>query len=99
MVLLKKQNVDATTGPLLQKIIIYTIPLLLTTLIQQLFNAVDIVVLGNMADSTAVASVAATNSVISLIVTAFFCTVISCINILRKQSCLLVRNNKKRVLE
>ncbi|MBP3375570.1 MAG: MATE family efflux transporter [Clostridia bacterium] len=71
MELLKKQNVDATTGPLLQKIIIYTIPLLLTTLIQQLFNAVDIVVLGNMADSTAVASVAATNSVISLIVTAF----------------------------
>ena len=71
MVLLKKQNVDATTGSLLQKIIIYSIPLLLTTLIQQLFNAVDIIVLGNMADTAAVASVAATTSVISLIVTAF----------------------------
>ncbi len=71
MTLLKKQNVDATTGSLLQKIIIYSIPLLLTTLIQQLFNAVDIIVLGNMADSTAVASVAATSSVTSLIVTAF----------------------------
>lgn len=71
MTLLKKQNVDATTGSLLQKIIIYSIPLVLTTLIQQLFNAVDIVVLGNMADSTAVASVAATTSVVSLIVTAF----------------------------
>ena len=58
MSLLKAKNIDATTGPLLKKIIIYTIPLILSTLIQQLFNAIDIVVLGNMADSTAVASVA-----------------------------------------
>ena len=71
MALLKAKNIDATTGPLLKKIILYSIPLLLSTLIQQLFNAIDIVVLGNMADSTAVASVAATTSITSLIVTAF----------------------------
>lgn len=71
MALLKRHNVDATTGSLFKKIIVYSIPLVLTTLIQQLFNAVDIIVLGNMADTAAVASVAATTSVVSLIVTAF----------------------------
>ena len=71
MALLKPQNIDATTGPLLKKIIIYTIPLILSTLIQQLFNAVDIVVLGKMADSTAVASVSATSAIVALIVNTF----------------------------
>ena len=71
MALLKAKSIDATTGPLLKKIILYSIPLLLSTIIQQLFNAIDIVVLGNMANSTAVASVAATSSITALIVNAF----------------------------
>ena len=71
MGLLKAKNIDATTGPLAKKIMLYSLPLILSTLIQQLFNAVDIMVLGNMANSTAVASVAATSSITSLIVTAF----------------------------
>ena len=71
MAFLKPQNIDATTGPLLKKIIIYTIPLILSTLIQQLFNAIDIVVLGKMADSTAVASVSATSAIVALIVNTF----------------------------
>ena len=71
MGLLKAKNIDATTGSLFKKIILYSLPLMLSTLIQQLFNAVDIMVLGNMANSTAVASVAATSSITSLIVTAF----------------------------
>lgn len=71
MALLNAKNIDATTGPLLKKIILYSLPLFLSTLVQQLFNAVDIVVLGNMADSTAVASVAATSSITALVVTAF----------------------------
>ena len=68
---LKAKSIDATEGRLLPKIIQYAIPLILSTLIQQLFNAIDIVVLGQMADSAAVASVSATNSVTSLLVTSF----------------------------
>jgi putative MATE family efflux protein len=71
MSLLKAKSVDATEGPLLKKIIIYAIPLILSTLIQQLFNAVDLVVLGNMADSAAVASVGATGAITSLLVNTF----------------------------
>lgn len=53
------------------KIFLYAIPLILSTLIQQLFNAVDLVVLGNMADDIAVASVGATTSIVALLVTSF----------------------------
>ena len=68
---LKAKNIDATEGKLLPKIILYAIPLILSTLIQQLFNAIDIVVLGQMANAEAVASVSATSSVTSLLVTSF----------------------------
>ena len=71
MALLNAKSIDTTTGSLFQKIILYSIPLILSTLIQQLFNAVDIVVLGNMADSTAVAAVSATTPITSLIVSTF----------------------------
>jgi putative MATE family efflux protein len=69
--MIASKQIDATTGPLIRKIIFYSIPLILSTLMQNLFNAVDTAVLGNMADSVAVASVGATGSVVSLIITAF----------------------------
>ena len=68
---LKAKSIDATEGKLLPKIIQYAIPLILSTLVQQLFNAIDIVVLGQMANDVAVASVTATSSVTSLLVTSF----------------------------
>lgn len=68
---LKPKNVDATTGTLWKKIIIYTIPLILGAVVQNCFNAVDLIVLGNMADSTAVASIGATSSITSLLVNTF----------------------------
>lgn len=65
------KKVDATKGSIIPLIVTFVIPLILTTLIQQLFNAVDIAVLGNMADTTAVAAVGATTTIIHLIVDAF----------------------------
>ncbi|MBQ9807135.1 MAG: MATE family efflux transporter [Clostridia bacterium] len=61
------RKVDATKGPLIKLIFAYTIPLILTTIIQHLFTLVDVAVLGNMADTTAVASVSATNTITSLV--------------------------------
>lgn len=71
MNLLKPQRIDATTGNLWKSIILYTIPLILGTLVQTCFNAIDLIVLGNMADSNAVASVGATTTIISLVVNSF----------------------------
>ena len=65
------KTIDATQGRLVPQIILFVIPLILTTLIQTLFNAVDIAVLGNMADTRAVAAVGATSTIVHLIVDAF----------------------------
>ena len=62
------RNIDATEGPLLKNIIIYTIPLIISSLIQTLFSAIDMAVLGNMADTSSVAAVGATGAITGLIV-------------------------------
>jgi len=67
----RAKSIDATQGNMIPQIILFAIPLILTTLIQSLFNAVDIAVLGNMADTKAVASVGATSTIVHLIVDAF----------------------------
>lgn len=67
----RAKTIDATQGKIIPQIIIFAIPLILTTLIQTLFNAVDIAVLGNMADTRAVASVGATSTIVHLIIDAF----------------------------
>lgn len=71
MSLFHSQKTDATTGNLWKSIVLYAIPLIIGTLVQNCFNAVDLVVLGNMADSNAVASVGATSSIIGLVVNSF----------------------------
>ena len=69
--MLHAKRVDATQGSIIKQILIYSAPLILSTLIQTLFNLVDIAVLGNMADEQAVASVGATASIVALIVNSF----------------------------
>lgn len=68
---LKAKNIDATTGVLWKKIILYTIPIILGAVVQNCFNAVDLIVLGNLADSTAVAAIGATTSITYLLVNSF----------------------------
>ena len=69
--MLKPKGIDATSGRLLPSIIIYAIPLILATLVQTLFHAVDLIVLRYTADSVAVASVGATGTITTLIVHTF----------------------------
>ena len=66
------KSVDMLHGNLLGLIIKYTIPIIFIGLIQSLFNAVDIMVLGYVADTNAVASVGATTSIVHLLVNTFF---------------------------
>ena len=69
--LLKRKDIDATQGPILKNFIIYAIPLAIGNIIQTLFNAADMMVLGNYASSVAVASVGATGNIVSLLVNTF----------------------------
>lgn len=69
--MLTKRQVDATKGPIISNMLQYALPLILSTIVQSLFNAVDLAVLGNMASATAVASVGATSNISNLLVTFF----------------------------
>ena len=60
-----------TQGPLLPSIISYTIPIIVTSILQLLFNAADLVVVGRFCGSISVAAVGATGSLTNLIVNLF----------------------------
>ncbi len=58
-------------GPLFGRIVAYTVPIILTGILQLLFNAADLVVVGRFCGSISVAAVGATGSVTNLIVNLF----------------------------
>ena len=58
-------------GPLLPAVISYTIPIILTSILQLLFNAADLVIVGRFRGSLSVAAVSATSALINLIVNLF----------------------------
>lgn len=64
-------EMDMTTGPLLGKIVRFSFPLMLTGILQLLYNAADIVVVGRFAGATALAAVGSTGALINLIVNVF----------------------------
>ncbi len=68
---LKKYNQSKLQGPLLPSIIQYTIPIILTSILQLLFNAADLVVVGRFCGSVSVAAVGATGAVSNLVVNLF----------------------------
>ena len=63
----KSYEIDMCNGPLLGKILVFSIPLMLSGILQLLFNAADISVVGRFAGSTALAAVGSTASLINLI--------------------------------
>ncbi|MCM1185343.1 MAG: MATE family efflux transporter [Lachnoclostridium sp.] len=67
----KKYEIDMCNGPLLGKILIFYVPLMLSGVLQLLFNAADIVVVGRYAGSNSLAAVGSTSSLINLLVNVF----------------------------
>lgn len=68
----KKQQHDLTEGPLFKQIVLFTIPLMLTGILQTLYNAADMMVLGIFASETAMGSVGACGALIAMIINTFF---------------------------
>lgn len=58
-------------GPLFMKIIMFTLPLAASSILQQLFNSVDVAVVGRFASSQALAAVGSNAPVISLLINLF----------------------------
>jgi putative MATE family efflux protein len=64
-------NNSILRGPLFWNVVKYTIPIILTSILQLLFNAADLVVVGRFCGSITVAAVGATGSVTNLIINLF----------------------------
>lgn len=67
----RKYELDMCSGPLFKKVLEFSLPLMLTGVLQLLFNAADIIVVGRFAGQTALAAVGSTSSLINLIVNLF----------------------------
>ncbi len=67
----KTYEIDMCEGPLLGKILLFSTPLMLSGILQLLFNAADIIVVGRYAGSTALAAVGSTSSLINLMINVF----------------------------
>lgn len=66
-----KAKVDMLHGPLFLKILVFALPLAASSLLQQLFNSVDVAVVGRFASSKALAAVGSNAPVISLLINLF----------------------------
>ena len=67
----KSYEIDMCHGPLFGKIIMFSIPLMLSGILQLLFNAADVVVVGRYAGSQSLAAVGSTSSLINLLTNVF----------------------------
>ncbi|MCI8576280.1 MAG: MATE family efflux transporter [Lachnospiraceae bacterium] len=67
----RNYEMDMCNGPIFTKLIGFAIPLILSGLLQLLFNAADIIVVGRFAGSESLAAVGSTSSLINLLVNVF----------------------------
>ena len=67
----RRHEMDMTEGPLLPQILSFSGPLILTGILQLLYNAADVIVVGNYAGHEALAAVSSTGALINLLVNVF----------------------------
>ena len=67
----KRYALDMTKGPFLKKILIFSLPLMLTGLLQLAYNTADVVVVGRFAGKEALAAVGSTGSLVNLLLNIF----------------------------
>ena len=67
----KSYKIDMCNGPVLPKIIAFSLPLMLSSCLQLLFNAADVVVVGRFAGNESLAAVGSTTSLINLLTNLF----------------------------
>ena len=66
-----KFEIDMCNGPIMSKLISFSVPLILSGMLQLMFNAVDIIVVGQFSGSTSLAAVGSTTALINVFVNLF----------------------------
>lgn len=67
----KRYEIDMCAGPIAPKLLTFALPLMASGILQLLFNAADVVVVGQFAGDAALAAVTSTTSLINLLVNLF----------------------------
>ncbi|MDY5482621.1 MAG: MATE family efflux transporter, partial [Clostridium sp.] len=67
----KSYEMDMCSGPILGKVLAYSFPLMLSGVLQLLFNAADVIVVGRFAGSQSLAAVGSTTALINLLINLF----------------------------
>ena len=67
----KQYQIDMCNGSLWDKILLFALPLMLSSMLQLLFNAADVVVVGRFAGKEALAAVGSNTSLINLMINLF----------------------------
>lgn len=68
---MKRREMNLIEGTIFDKVLLFVIPLALTSLLQQLFNSADIAVVGKFAGKQALAAVGSNGPLINLIINVF----------------------------
>lgn len=67
----KQYQMDMCSGPILKKLLLFSLPLMASGLLQLLFNAADIIVVGRFAGDNSMGAVGSTSSLINLFTNLF----------------------------
>lgn len=67
----RSYEMDMTQGPLLPKVLMFALPLIATSVLQLLYNAADVMVVGQFAGQEALAAVGSTGALTNLLVNIF----------------------------
>ncbi len=66
-----RYSLDMTCGPFLKKIIVFSVPLILTGILQLAYNTADVIVVGRFVGKEALAAVGSTGSLVNLFLNVF----------------------------
>ena len=69
--LMKNTQINMTEGPIFSKLLKFSVPLIFSSLLQLLFNAADVVVVGRFAGDNSLAAVGSTGSLVNLLINLF----------------------------
>jgi len=67
----KKYEIDMCSGNIIGKMLLFAMPLMLSSILQLLFNAADIIVVGRFAGDNSLAAVGSTSSLVNLLTNLF----------------------------
>ena len=91
---MRNDTLDMLNGPILKRMVEFSIPLIFSNVLQLLFNTADLVIVGNFAGSECLAAVSATGSITALL-TSLFIGISTGVNVLIAKY--IGENNKEKI--